>query len=222
MMASWERSSCSRSTGIAGTRSSPCCSAWIGPWSVSIRSSRDGPAVWRPPSSGSSSSSPGPCPRACLSRRPTGPSGSPISSSIRPRRDRRSAFAPPRTTGVRSKRYRKVAAGGAEPTRESCRGRHAQAPGPREVRRSEHDADETPDTCSSRSPAFRERHDVSRTTFRPQVMAPSVARVARHTESIGTNRSDSRCSKPSPGWIPSSCRASGGTNASQSAIATFG
>lgn len=153
MMAPWERSSCWPSTGIDGTRSSPSCSDWIGRWSVSIRSCGDARGAWRLRSSGSSFSSPEPCPRGCPSRPPTGPSGSRTSSSIRPRRDRRSAFAPPRTTGVRSRRYREVAAGGAEPTRESCRGRHAQAPGPREVRRSEHDADETPDTCSSRSPA---------------------------------------------------------------------
>jgi len=221
-MGPWERSSCSLSTGIGAIRSSPRCGAWRKRSAASIRSSGGGRAAWRPGSSGSSSSSRERSPRACPSRRPTVPSDSPTSSSILLRRgpDPRLRTFLPRVYG--RERYREVAAGGAEPTRESCRGRHAQAPGPREARRPEQDADETPDTCSSRSSTLRTDQDVSRTTFRPHDVAPSVKSAARQSESIGTKSWDSSGSKPAPGWMPSSCRASAGTKASQSAIATFG
>ena len=221
-MGPWERWSCSRSTGVGAIRSSPRCGAWSRRSAASIRSFGDGRAAWRPRSSGSSSSSRERSLRACRSRRPTAPSDSPTSSSILLRRgpDPRLRTFLPRVYG--RERYREVAAGGAEPTRESCRGRHAQAPGPREARRPEQDADETPDTCSSRSSTLRTDQYVSRTTFRPHDVAPSVESAARQPESIGTKSSDSSCSKPAPGWMPSSCRASVGTKASQSAMATFG
>ena len=133
-----------------------------------------------------------------------------------------SAVAEHHEAGVRSERYREVAAGGAEPTRESCRGRHAQVPGPREVRQPEHDADETPDTCSSRSPVSGRRQDASRRMSRPQVVAPRRSSASRHSDRNGTRSSASRCWKPSSGWIPSVCTASSGTKAVQSAIETFG
>ena len=109
--------------------------------------------------------------------------------------------------------------GGAEPTRESCRGRHAQVPGPREVRQPEHDADETPDTCSSRSPVS-ELLRSSRARCPGHRWSPPPARLASRT---GTARGARPRDPGSPRRGGSSvCTASSGTKAVQSAIATFG
>jgi hypothetical protein len=120
--------------------------------------------------------------------RPIGPSGSQTSWSIRPPRAPDLPFADRRLAGVRSRRYREVAAGGAEPTRESCRGRHAQAPGPRQVRRPEHDADETPDTCSSRSLAPERFSGAAH-------QGPKIRRAFRPAHAVRERVGTTRCAR---------------------------
>lgn len=222
IMSAWVSSCRSMTTGPPRGRASPRSHGssgrsvgWRGP-------SGAPPAGWGPPSNGSSSRSSGPCPPAGLRRRRGAPSDSRASSSIPPRPPRR-PFAELPHRGVRSVELSvTVAAGGAEPTRESCRGRHAQAPGPGQVRRPEHDADETLDTCSPRPLARRRFQVAARTTLRPHDVAPSPDTAPAQVVRIGASRSDSRCSEPSMGWMPSSISWSAGTNASQSAIVVFG